>query len=85
MADTPRTIVYRPGKKAVVPDALSRMPEHAQPQHAPDTAMASQTPHTEGPRIAMMPHNKNATPAPRDEKLVYKMLHCTHCNRIHVD
>ena len=29
LADTPITIVYRPGKKAAVPDALSRIPEHA--------------------------------------------------------
>ena len=32
-----------------------------------------------------MPHDENAAPAPCEEELVYKMLHCTHCNRIHVD
>ena len=79
------TIVYRLGKKTMISDALSRIPEHAQPQHARVTATVSQTPHTEGPRVAMMSHNKHAALAPYNLKLVYKVLQCTHCNRIHVD
>ena len=57
------TIVYRLGKKAAVPDALSRIPEHAQPEHEPAAAMASHNPHTEGTRVALTLCNEHATPA----------------------
>ena len=78
-------MVYRPGKRAAVPDAHSRIPKHAQPQHALVTAMASQAPLAGGPRMATVLCNKHAAVAQRDKNLVYRVLHSTHCNRIYVD